>query len=61
MKLSQFEKDLIIFSLEELGKKVLSEKFDVFYELTLNDKEEIDEYTQYEKIKEVIKKIEKTF
>jgi len=58
MKLTPFEKDLILFALEDLAKRVLTEKLDIYYILTLNDEEEIDEYTQYEKIKEIIKKLE---
>jgi len=58
MKFTKFEKDLVLFALEDLAKRVLTEKLDIYYMLTLNDEEEIDEYTQYEKIKEIIKKLE---
>jgi hypothetical protein len=57
MKLTNKEKEIVIFSLEELCKKIASEKLDVFYELKFSKKEEIDEYTQYDIVKEIIEKI----
>jgi len=59
MKIDKKEKEIILFSLDELRKKIAVEKFDLFYELKFSEKEEVDEYTQYDKIEEIIKKIEK--